>query len=61
MVHYPLGVVFHEQIGRRIRIEILQEKRADYGKEILATLSRELTNEYGIGFKEASLWRLRQD
>lgn len=35
------------QMGRRIHIEILQEKRADYGKEIVATLSRELTKEYG--------------
>lgn len=48
------------QIGRRIHTEILQEKRADYGKEIVATLSRELTKEYGTGFKEASLWRMVQ-
>lgn len=48
------------RMGRRIRTEILQEKRADYGKEIVATLSRELTKEYGTGFKEASLWRMVQ-
>lgn len=48
------------QIGHRIHTEILQEKRADYGKEIVATLSRELTKEYGTGFKEASLWRMVQ-
>jgi predicted nuclease of restriction endonuclease-like (RecB) superfamily len=48
------------QIGCRIRSEILQEKRADYGKEIIATLSRELTREYGAGFKEVSLWRMLQ-
>lgn len=48
------------QIGHRIHSEILQEKRADYGKEIVATLSRELTKEYGTGFKEASLWRMVQ-
>ncbi len=48
------------QIGRRIHTEILEEKRADYGKEIVATLSRELTKEYGTGFKEATLWRMVQ-
>lgn len=52
--------VLNWQIGYRIHTEILQEKRADYGKEIVATLSRELTKEYGTGFKEASLWRMVQ-
>ena len=48
------------QMKCRNHTEILQEKRADYGKEIVATLSRELTKEYGTGFKEASLWRMVQ-
>lgn len=48
------------QIGRRIHTEILQEKRADYGKEIVATLSRELTKKYDTGFKETNLWRMVQ-
>jgi len=30
------------QIGRRIRQDILREKRAEYGEEIFSTLSREL-------------------
>ena len=33
------------QIGSRIRQDILKEKRADYGKEIIATLSQELIEE----------------
>jgi hypothetical protein len=39
--------ILYWQIGSRIRQDILEEKRADYGKEIVATLSQELTKEYG--------------
>ena len=39
--------VLYWQIGSRIRQDILKEKRAEYGKEIVATLSRQLTNDYG--------------
>jgi len=48
------------KIGHRIRSEILQEKRADYGKEIVATVSRQLAIEYGHGFAEKSLRRMLQ-
>jgi predicted nuclease of restriction endonuclease-like (RecB) superfamily len=43
------------QIGRRIRQEILKEKRAEYGEKILPTLSRELEAEFGRGFSERNL------
>jgi len=36
----------------------LKEKRADYGKEIVATLSQELTKEYGNGFSYSALTRM---
>ncbi len=37
------GLVIHcWQVGHRIRTDILREKRAEYGAEIVATLSREL-------------------
>ena len=32
-------------VGRRIREDVLQEKRAEYGREILPTLSAKLTIE----------------
>lgn len=48
------------KIGHRVRTEILQEKRADYGKEIIATLSRQLALEFGQGFAEKSLRRMVQ-
>lgn len=48
------------KIGYRIRSEILQDKRADYGKEIVATVSRQLATEFGQGFAEKSLRRMLQ-
>jgi len=42
-------------IGWRINKEILNEKRADYGKQIVHTLSRELTQEYGSGWSARQL------
>jgi len=42
-------------IGRRINKEILHEKRAEYGKQIIATLSEQLTMEYGKGWSEKQL------
>ncbi len=43
------------QIGKRINEEVLQNKRAEYGKEIVVTLSRHLEIEYGKGFSEKQL------
>ncbi|MCK9364831.1 MAG: PDDEXK nuclease domain-containing protein [Syntrophales bacterium] len=42
-------------VGRRIREDILQEKRAEYGREILLTLSAKLTVEYGRGWNERNI------
>ena len=50
--------ILYWQIGNRIRQDILKEKRAEYGKEILATLSQELTKEYGNGFSYSALTRM---
>lgn len=46
------------RIGRRINEEILNGERADYGRQILATLSQELTRDYGRGFSYSSLTRM---
>jgi predicted nuclease of restriction endonuclease-like (RecB) superfamily len=48
------------QIGERIKKEILQNKRAEYGKKIIATLSRELVSRYGMNFEEKNLRRMIQ-
>jgi predicted nuclease of restriction endonuclease-like (RecB) superfamily len=48
------------RIGQRIRTEILNESRADYGEQIVATLSRQLEQVYGSGFGEKNLRRMVQ-
>lgn len=47
-------------IGKRIREEILLEERAEYGQEIVVSLARQLTAEYGRGFEEKNLRRMIQ-
>ena len=49
------------EIGKRIVEEEQQgEKRAGYGKQILKILSHELSSEFGKGFDERELRRIRQ-
>jgi len=47
-------------IGNRINQSILQNKRAEYGKQIVVTLSRQLTEKYGRNFEEKNLRRMLQ-
>jgi len=47
-------------LGRRLLAESLQDERAPYGKRILATVSRELTVEFGQAFTLRSLYRAIQ-
>ena len=42
-------------IGKQIDDEILQNSRAEYGKEILQTLSAQLSREYGRGYAKRNL------
>ena len=53
-----VGMYWH--IGKRIREEVLQNERAEYGREILSTLSKELLEEYGQGFSVPNLSRMMQ-
>ena len=47
-------------VGRRIRQDILKEKRAEYGEEIVSALSAQLETEFGRGFGEKNLRRMVQ-
>jgi hypothetical protein len=48
-------------IGERINREVLGNQRAEYGKQIVATLSRQLQEEFGRkGFDEKSIRRMMQ-
>lgn len=43
------------RIGRRIDAEVLQGQRAEYGKQIVASVAKQLTAEYGKGWSERQL------
>lgn len=47
-------------VGRRIRTEILEHARAGYGEQVVETLSRQLTTEYGRGFGRRNLFHMIQ-
>lgn len=53
-------VALYWQMGTRIKAEILTEGRADYGKQVLETLGRQLNLEYGRGFDRTALTRMVQ-
>ncbi len=42
-------------IGKRINDDVLKNKRAEYGKQIVVTLSRQLMDEYGQGWSTKQL------
>ena len=46
------------EIGERIRKDILQEKRAEYGEEIVTALARQLEMEFGRGFSRSNLFNM---
>lgn len=47
-------------VGLRIRSEVLKNERAEYGEQILPTLSAKLVPEYGKGFSARNLSRMIQ-
>ncbi|MBI3193055.1 MAG: DUF1016 domain-containing protein [Ignavibacteriae bacterium] len=51
-------VMLYWNIGSLIRKHVLEEERAEYGKQIVHTLSVQLTSEYGRGFTVSSLFRM---
>lgn len=53
-------VMLYWQIGRRINTEILQNKRAVYGQQIVPAVAARLERHYGRSFQEKNLRRMMQ-
>jgi len=47
-------------IGKRINDDVLQNQRAEYGKQIVGTLARQLSEKYGKSFEARNLRRMMQ-
>ncbi len=48
------------QVGKRINEHILQNKRAEYGKEIVSTVSTQLKGRFGKNFELRNIRRMMQ-
>ena len=48
------------EVGNRINVEVLNDSRAEYWKNIVALLSKQLINEFGTSFSEKNLRRMMQ-
>ena len=48
------------QLGHRVRTEVLEGRRAEYGVQIVAAVGRQLEARYGRGFGEKNLRRMMQ-
>jgi hypothetical protein len=47
-------------IGRRISEEVLKDTRAEYGQQVVLSLAKHLSAEYGRGFTRTALIRMIQ-
>lgn len=48
-------VLLYWSVGNRVRTDVLNEKRAEYGKEIVSAVGRQLATEFGDGYSDKNL------
>ena len=53
-------VILYWNIGKTIKEEIIKSKRAEYGKQIVQSLSAQLMQRYAKGFSVQNLWYMVQ-
>ncbi len=51
-------VLLYWNIGKTMREEIIKSKRAEYGEQIVQSLTAQLTPRYGRGFSKRNLWNM---
>lgn len=56
-INYSL-IITYWNIGKVIKNNIIQDKRAEYGKETIKKLAERLTFEYGKGFGQRNIFRM---
>lgn len=47
-------------VGKRIQEEVFKNERAEYGKQIVTTVSLQLAEKYGRNFEEKNVRRMMQ-
>lgn len=53
-------VVLNWNIGNRIKVELLNNKKPEYGKQVIKELSKKLVRNYGRGYSSSNLYRMLQ-
>lgn len=53
-------VVLYWKIGQRINEDVLGNKRAEYGKEVILQIAQQLTSEFGSSFSEKNIRKMMQ-
>ncbi|MBK9259847.1 MAG: DUF1016 family protein [Polyangiaceae bacterium] len=48
------------QIGNRLRQDVVGHERGAYGEQVITTVAKALSAEYGRGFKKSGLYRMMQ-
>jgi len=51
-------VMLYWRVGTRIRQDVLEEKRAEYGGQIVSAVSTQLVEEFDQGFSTRNLWHM---
>ena len=53
-------VILNWNIGNRIKNELLNNKKPEYGKKVIKNLSKRLIEKYGRGYSYSNLYRMLQ-
>ncbi len=53
-------VILNWNIGKRIKNELLDNKKPEYGKRVIKELSKRLIEKYGRGYSYSNLYRMLQ-
>ena len=53
-------VILYWNIGKMIKEEVIRAERAKYGRQVVQSLSAQLTSRYGRGFSSQNLWYMVQ-
>jgi len=52
--------VVYWHIGKRVNKHVLENKRAEYGKQVVPRVSSQLVSKFGRSFKERNIWKVIQ-
>jgi hypothetical protein len=53
-------IILYWNVGKIIKKEIIKNERAEYGMQIVSSLSQKLSARYGKGFSKSNLWYMVQ-